>query len=106
MGETKGLGSDCTPETARGRKKSLGDDQRVGRNSVGRILRGGGAAFPSSTQYSRIIQVEVPESIISSSSLKRKRADRPVSVDGAGRVLDLVVDALGQLCGHAYALPN
>src|ERR1700681_2118670 len=106
MGETPGWGSDCTPETASSKKKSLGNVKRAGQTSVRRIIGRGGAVFPSGAQDSGVIQIEVPETIISSPSLKRKRADRPFRVNGAGRVLDLVVDALGELRGQAYTLAN
>ena len=72
--------------------------------SVRRILGCGGSTLPSGAQDSGIIQIEIPETIISSPSLKRKRTDHSISVDGAGRILHLVVDALGELRGQAYAL--
>src|ERR1700719_2695263 len=73
---------------------------------VWRIFRSGGPAFPSGAQDSCVIQKQVSESIISSPGLKRKRADRSVRVEGTRRVLDLVVDALGELRGQAYAFAN
>jgi hypothetical protein len=87
-------------------REGSGDDKRVRQISVWRILGCGRTAFPSSAQNSRVIQIEVSETIISGPSHKRKRADGSIGLHGSRRVLDLVVDALSELCGQAHALAD
>jgi len=74
--------------------------------SIRGIFGCGGAAFPGGAQDSCVIQEKIPESVISGVCLKRERMNRSVGGHRAGRVLDLIVDALGQLRGQADALSH
>ncbi len=60
-------------------------------------------ALASGAQDSGVIQIEIPETIISRAGLECKRADRSGGIDGPGCVLYLVIYALGKLRSQACA---
>src|SRR3989442_5772829 len=71
-----------------------------------RIQSCGGAILASRAHYAAIVGVETPEAVVACTGLQRKGTDHAVGFRRAGRVLNLVIDALCELCRCADWLPQ